>query len=641
MSDSPYTSDLSLQLTLKSDFPDSCDLGDIISIRDRKRFIEKMIKYTYPMSSSLRDNFIKAISNISPHFISNESDRYVTAPITTDDHTNLYRCISFIIFSTEKFWVYVRDALINHLYIHSDLFNPLCKKFGEKSVDRYKKRCQEGYYSPEIDIRAISHFFDIPIYVFTSKHLKKGKRPIKILPCDTEVKRKKTPPEHSLDIHALFLHKNENPVFFQPVISFNQHYKFSNISEENISEYADPLKLIIPKKKYLPLSERPISKQNNALKENTSMNIKPDSMKINRSPLLKSQGIQSIPGFINEDERQTLVNIIWRGAEYFGDLQDKLPIVESDSAVFEIKQLPSDGNDFYKCLSYLITSRDDFHAEIRIALSKFMSDDMNAYLLNRVCLKIGDQDIYSYLSKQNVQKLGVAAGTVELHAAALMLEIPICVVKGKLAKQLEIYHPEDIKENQRGLILYYGCNHYSPVVRYNKCLKHEALNIRTKAQSSQNVHSRKVINDENANPALGKQINRKRKIADKPEMSNNMCDKKEKTILTNNDSIPKENDVSAKPLQETFSFGKVNSKETTENQNFMHSIGQSNFPCDEINSFDVNIDGKNSFEEPNLMDIDSNILNNLADENVSSALDDLLKEIQTSSDIACTTFHMI
>ena len=498
----------------------------------------------------------------------------------------------------------------------------------------YKKRCLDGYCSSEIDLRAISHFFETQIYVFTSRDLKEGKRPKKIHPCDTEIKRKKRPVGRIFSNRALHLHKNENPVFFQPIISFNKHYKFNDTFEKENSDFGNPLKLVIPKKRYLPFSERPLQKQNMALKENTNFNIKHDNKQNQSYSMPKFESIQSIPPFINEDERQKLVNIIWRGEEYFGDLNDKLPLIESDSSVFEIKPFPSDGNDFYKCLSYLITSRDDFHAKIRIALSKFMSESMNEYMLNKICIKTGNQDIKTYLSTRNVQNLGTKAGTVELHAAALMLGLPICVVKGKSAKQLELYLPEEVSENQRGLVLYFGSNHYSPVLKYSKALKHEALNIRStvlKRQPKKNLHTNQVINDENANPASTKKINLKRKMIDKPSINKELYERKDKIEIPIDDLIkdliPKEYHNPVEPIQERFMFGKSNSSESTLNQDVQPSGSQLNV-LNETQPFEVSMKDKSPIK-PYLFDIDDDMLQNPLEEISTSALDNLLDDNQT------------
>ena len=56
-----------------------------------------------------------------------------------------------------------------------------------------------------------------------------------------------------------------------------------------------------------------------ALKENTNFNIKHDNKQNQSYSMPKFESIQSIPPFINEDERQKLVNIIWRGEEYSGN----------------------------------------------------------------------------------------------------------------------------------------------------------------------------------------------------------------------------------------------------------------------------------------------------------------------------------
>ena len=628
MSDTINTPQDSFQFYLRKDFEDTCDLDDVISIQDRQRFVDKLTKYIYPMNPSLKDNFIKAISSVSSHFISCTGDVYVTAPITADDHTNLYRSISFIIFSTEKFWVYIRDAIFNHIFIYSSLFNPLCRKYGEKSVDTYTKKCRDGYCLSEIDLKALSHFFEVPIYVFTSDHLKKGKQPVKIQPNDVVYPKNRITSEQNKNSRSIYLHKNENPAFYQPVISFNKHYKCNKLANETNIDSAGALKLCIPKKKYLPFTERPL--QNNQ----TSDMSKTAVLKDKRYMQTKSEQVKTIPGFINEDERQTLVNVIWRGAEYFGDLKDKLPVVESDSSTFEIKQFTRDGNDFYRCVSFLLTSREDFHSEIRSAVFQFMSDTMNAYSLNKISLKTDDQYISSYLSKQKVEKLGVSAGQIEVNATALMLGVPICVVKGKLAKQLEMYWPEQRKDNQRGLVLYYCRNQYSPVLKYSKTLNHIAVNIRQPVLKKFQKKSTE-INDENKNPGVSKKINRKRKMDDKYGNTNDLSKKQDKieipvdNLLKDLILCTEELENPVEPLQEPFTRSELKTLKPTEDQDHNKFqcepdldflSGTQPFDVNTNDTFKLDLFNDNEIREPSMTEVEDQL--NQSDLGIFSTMND-------------------
>jgi hypothetical protein len=430
-----------INVNLVQDYQNTLEIDDVITLKERVACAELITKYSYPQLSSVKESLIKDMSSIPSTFIKSDSNQYVTMPITESDSSSLYRCVSMIIFGQEKYWSIIRHAVINHMHIHVDIFNRVCKEYGKKSVIKYSV-----YYHnandmvPDIDLRAISHFFKLSIYVFTEDSIMQGCLPIKITPQSVDKRAKPIR-------HALHLHKNSRPEFFQPVIRFNRQYSYKK------NECA--LKLVIPRKR---IENVPASG--------------------------KQQEISSISDFISEEERQTLVNAIWCGDQYFGCLNDKLPSVESSSTVFESKQMVNDGNTFYRSLSFLLTSQETYHDKIRAKVFEFMNDIVHRYDLNKICFSKEGVYIDSYLKNWSVQTSGVSAKPMEIYAAALLLKCNIYIFNGNIEDLPEVYTCDDACEG--GLVLHrIDCfsNVFNAVVKYNKHLQHNSINVVVETQN--------------------------------------------------------------------------------------------------------------------------------------------------------------
>lgn len=421
-----------IQLNLPQ-YPNTVELDDTITTQERLQAAHKIVKFIYPQSFSMEEQLIKHIANLPPDLIDYASSVYVTSPITDGGSSNVYRCISFILFGNEKFWGSIKAAVVNQMHIKCDIFDPLCKRFGEVSVSEYTAK---EISSHEIDLRAIAHFFNLSIYIFSSSTLLEGRWPKKIHP-QSAISQKKIKGKFNVPRYAFYLHKNENPDFFQPVIRFSKEYSF----------------------------------RDNTLRMRISKDTCSENQKYCVDTVTTSKPQSGIGEFINETERNSLVNAIWRGEQYFGELRDRRPEVECNSLTFETTDVIEDGNSFYRAISYLITGNENFHENVRFALVQYMFDQNNWGILNKVCFPSAKSDVMTYLKSSGTQSSGTEAQNVEVGALSLMFGCTIYVFKsGNLDTPVEF---KPLQPTVEGVLpLYREKGHYQPVVKYNRSLKH-------------------------------------------------------------------------------------------------------------------------------------------------------------------------
>ena len=227
---------------------------------DRRKCIDKLsdIQVSY-LGFSKKIIMVDALSKLPNNIINEESDVFRTYTISTTGYESLYRTISYILFGTESFHDVINQAIENHIESHGSEFdenynstrtfsdNPSSKykntdKFGEDTIfdlwgESFQNSITNSNYSgtprslnfsktpkpaPEkVHLQAISHFFNVRIYLFDRDIVVKGESPREITPVVFKSKYTKIQPA----VRAFYIHHNENRAYvYEPLIEYSSNY---------------------------------------------------------------------------------------------------------------------------------------------------------------------------------------------------------------------------------------------------------------------------------------------------------------------------------------------------------------------------------------------------------------------------------
>ena len=232
--------------TWSSDSQPHIALYRSITNTDRKEFIKKLSDC---LSSAEKALMYTAILKLPSNFIDEQSDKFRTYTLSTTGES-LYRTISYIVFGTERFYDVIDQAIETHvssyqkqslrMYRGTDtiLNTPRCESESDSEYDdddlEYHTETKLGLDAIEwpreppssprpppnnVDVQAISNFFNVRIYLFNRDKVVNGKPPKEIRPSVLNNERNK-PAVRAFYIH----HDTERAHLYEPLVEYSSDY---------------------------------------------------------------------------------------------------------------------------------------------------------------------------------------------------------------------------------------------------------------------------------------------------------------------------------------------------------------------------------------------------------------------------------
>ena len=179
----------------------------------------------------MRRQCMESIERLKHDFIEYSGTLYITHAVGSSDHSNVYRCVSYLLFGSEQFWEHILVAVA--VYVQSkqqEDFNiyQILHDRGFKAKDFFAKYHSKHCALPPIDmsyvdIYLIGKTFNITIYLFDDNCLANGANPhtFKILRDE----------RCSIHLHAV----SDNIVY--PVVKLNSYLPVADKSQMTGSRY--------------------------------------------------------------------------------------------------------------------------------------------------------------------------------------------------------------------------------------------------------------------------------------------------------------------------------------------------------------------------------------------------------------------
>ena len=413
----------------------------------------------------LRYKMQRDISDVKFDFIKDESVQYKTHPLTIPKYgTNLFDCISFLIFGNTEFWETISNAVLKFGLQYRSTYDVICTTRGWKDFHSYFTQCMSKFRNckiyDDISIQVLADLFNVTIYVFSTDDILNGVAPKEFNPLSLRHLDHPT--------FAFHIHKTEWDGYYQPVVSFSRQYAIKSKEPEDLAMN-------------LSSKRQPDSAANMQVLQRTSSTNKRDDRKVSSHLNNTFEGLQNqherlslLPDHINDYDRMQLKTIIYGLLDLTPNTKYRviLPEISSNSKTFTTYSMSNDGNSYYRSLSYLIFGTDVHHLQVRSALFTYMTTLENKAELDKICLDLNKITVSAYLTRRNVNKPGVFAKEMEIQATSKMLDIPIVIFSCDVKTRPKIYTPFEEYPTVRGLVLQQVNDHFDPVLMFNKQLEH-------------------------------------------------------------------------------------------------------------------------------------------------------------------------
>lgn len=199
------------------DSPEHLLLKHPVTREKRERCMSLILDVLSGEGSEMEVEMKKAIDLLPDNFLFDPRSTMnviKTCEISADDYTNLYRCVSYILFGNEKYWIAIRPAVMHTMEKDAEIFDSICMRFGEGKIDEYVERFFEDENrrpNLRLELIGIAHLFQVAIYLFHKEDISSGRRPDMVLPPNEAEKG-----YIGMSIHAFYLVEHRDRVCFQP-----------------------------------------------------------------------------------------------------------------------------------------------------------------------------------------------------------------------------------------------------------------------------------------------------------------------------------------------------------------------------------------------------------------------------------------
>lgn len=444
---------------------DICEeLDPPLSTKHREIIIERIVKYYKDgQYAENLQNVLSAFINAVPiDFIQENSDYLKTLPafppMSRLDRSSLYRSIAVLVFGFEwnkkhgyNYWSLIHQVIYEHMKSKTKIFDFVCNRFGETSVNEYIKRCLEDktYINEEIELRALSHLFNVTIYIFTEDDLENCRRPTIVKP------------------HNVFEYKGSGIRFEQPTYGIHLFFDRKTLYEPIVAFNS----VCFSMEPNAFMRRRTISGgndlgSNDNVSANKTSSYSGEMTKTLFNTETEKMEVNSIPNKINHEDKERLLQVAYGGqAELYQ--YKHFPDIIDDSNFFETYLITIDESTFFRSIAYLLTGRETLHEPIRKVLYRYMADETNQKTMDWICVKFGITfSIKAYLQTRNIGNPCENVHEVEIHAMSVMLNSQIGVFDE--SRVLTIYRPKTEDVCPRMLAVQRVNNNFKPVTKYNR-----------------------------------------------------------------------------------------------------------------------------------------------------------------------------
>lgn len=471
-------------IPIRTDFDVCVDLDPPPTNEYRRKLVDKVASYYDDKDAdNIRSMFNKFVSELPENFVVDDSDVWKTLPVVPapmkHDRSSLYRSLAILFLGYQlagktrhgyNYWSVIQNAVLEHMKRNPAVFDLVCNRFGETSANAYWEKCfsEKNKIVEEIELRVITHMFNVTIYIFTEGDMENGRYPKILKPHNVyEYKGSGFRFEQPVfGIHLLRYQEN----YFEPIVAFNRAYHYG----ENIPPAVTRTRAKIPNTKGKRRNDEKTIEGVSTMKKSKS-DTRAIMTTLRELPRIKTEKIpiSRVPDLVNEEDKEKLLKIAYQG-EVEKYKYTHFPEIRDDSNVFETYQVAQDGNSFFRSIAYLLTGREILHERLREVLHKFMSDERHHKTMDEICHMFGVTfSINNYMQTRKIGELDVEACEVEIHAISVLYNTPICIFGDQPSRNPAMYQPKTEDVCPRVLVIQRTNNNFRPVIRYNKNLKHK------------------------------------------------------------------------------------------------------------------------------------------------------------------------